>query len=598
MKNAYYKNETELETLPNIDINIKRGNSLISRFALDADLKKALKSSKWTIDSYRIAVDTYRNAQNKEQKREMEKLIADIKSDFRSEISQNDPKVKRLTKLKGELFGMTNQTQMFEMGKKEKAAWNKKLKRLGEDSSKLEAQIEEIKNNKIYEDAFEWRFEFPEVLDDNGDFVGFDVVIGNPPYISMSKLKTESDYFATAGYETYSKGTDIYSLFYELGGQILKQQGYLTYITSNSWLRAIYGVLLKKHFIKNLQPISLLNIEDIQIFDEATVESNIITLQKRPITESFAVVNLSNDYIIGNSLSEYFNLHHFQFTIPETNEWFIGNQKVGDLKLKIETNTKLLKEYDIRINFGIKTGYNAAFIIDEAKKNELLIADKANAEIIKPIVRGRDLEKYNIEFNKQWVISTFPSWEIDIERFPSINDYLQEIGKRRLEQIGEEGTRKKTNNKWFETQDSISYWRDFEKPKIVWGEISDKPKFAFDDENYYAEATTFLMTGKKLKFLLGILNSKVSEWYFNLIGTTTGMGTNRWKKYKIELLPIKVPSIKQEEKIEQIVNQILAQKKEDSSADTTAFEAQIDQLVYQLYGLTEEEIAIVEEATG
>jgi adenine-specific DNA-methyltransferase len=181
LKNAYYKNETELETLPNIDINIKCGNSLISRFTLDADLKQALKksASKWTIDSYRLAVDTYRNAQSKEQKREMERLINEIKTNFRSEISQNDPKVKRLRALNGELFTMTNQGQLFELSKKEKAEWNAKVTKITADTQKLETEIEEIKSNKIYENAFEWRFEFPEVLDDNGDFVGFDVVIGN-----------------------------------------------------------------------------------------------------------------------------------------------------------------------------------------------------------------------------------------------------------------------------------------------------------------------------------------------------------------------------------------------------------------------------------
>jgi adenine-specific DNA-methyltransferase len=183
LKNAYYKNATELETLPNIDINIKCGNSLVSRFAIDADLSQALKKSKWSIDSYRIAVDTYRNAESKEQKREMEKLIADIKSDFRSEISLNDPKVKKLRKLSGDLFTMTKQTQLFEMSKKEKADWNKKVSQLTEETKKLETEIEEIKANKIFENAFEWRFEFPEVLNDNGDFIGFDVVIGNPPYM-------------------------------------------------------------------------------------------------------------------------------------------------------------------------------------------------------------------------------------------------------------------------------------------------------------------------------------------------------------------------------------------------------------------------------
>ncbi len=170
LKNAYYKNTTELETLPNIDINIKCGNSLVSRFAIDADLSQALKKSKWTIDSYRIAVDTYRNAESKEQKKEMERLIADIKSDFRSEISMNDPKVKKLRKLSGDLFRLTNQGQLFEMSKKEKTDWNKKVQQLTEETKKLETEIEEIKANKIYENAFEWRFEFPEVLKEDGDF--------------------------------------------------------------------------------------------------------------------------------------------------------------------------------------------------------------------------------------------------------------------------------------------------------------------------------------------------------------------------------------------------------------------------------------------
>ncbi|MBK8926539.1 MAG: endonuclease domain-containing protein [Crocinitomicaceae bacterium] len=160
----------DLQTLPNIDINIKCGNSLVSRFAIDADLKQALKKSKWTIDSYRIAVDTYRNAESKEQKREMERLIADIKSDFRSEISLNDPKVKKLRKLSGDLYQMTNQGQLFEMSKRKKPI-GKKVQQLTEETKKLETEIEEIKANKIFENAFEWRFEFPEVLNDDGDFV-------------------------------------------------------------------------------------------------------------------------------------------------------------------------------------------------------------------------------------------------------------------------------------------------------------------------------------------------------------------------------------------------------------------------------------------
>jgi type II restriction/modification system DNA methylase subunit YeeA len=604
LKNAYYKwdgnsspfgggREGALETLPNIDINIKCGNSLVSRFAIDADLKQALKKSKWTIDGYRLAVDTYRNAESKEQKREMERLIADIKSDFKSEISLNDPKVLKLRKLSGELFTMTNQTQLFEMGKKEKADWNKKVLQLTEETKKLETEIEEIKANKIFENAFEWRFEFPEVLNDDGDFVGFDVVIGNPPYFSLSKVKEQSEYFSKANYVTYSKGADIFCLFYELGGNVLKPLGFLTYITSNSWLRAIYGELLKEYFIEKLQPIALINIEDVQIFEEATVESNIITLQKSVNSKPFQVVNLSKDYSIGDSLNDYFNKYSFEFIPPSTSEWFIGNQSVGTLKSKIENGARVLKDFNVRINFGLKTGFNEAFIIDETKKNELIKADENNSEVIKPIIRGRDLKKYSYTFENIYLINSHNGIKsIGLKRieteteYPTIYEHLKSYSPK-VENRSDMG------DHWSNLR-NCAYLEDFTKDKIIWGEISDKPKFAFDDEKYFAEATTFLMTGEKLKFLLAILNSKVSEWYFNLIGTTTGMGTNRWKKYKIELLPIKIASQDQEKEIEILVNQILAMKKQNPSAITTDLENQIDQLVYQLYELTEEEIKIIE----
>jgi hypothetical protein len=254
-----------------------------------------------------------------------------------------------------------------------------------------------------------------------------------------------------------------------------------------------------------------------------------------------------------------------------------------------------LKDFNVEINRGFLTGLNEAFIIDENKKNELIKADKKNADIIKPILRGRDLKKYFYTFENVYLVNSHNGIKsIGLKRieteteYPTIFEHLKSFSPK-VESRYDKG------DHWSNLR-NCAYLEDFEKDKIVWGEISDKPKFAFDDEKYFAEATTFLMTGEKLKFLLAILNSKVSEWYFNLIGTTTGMGTNRWKKYKIELLPIKIPSQDQEKEIEVLVNQILAIKKQNPTADTTDLENQIDQLVYQLYELTEEEIKIIENA--
>src|SRR5690554_2206098 len=192
---------------------------------------------------YRIAVSSYRNATSKEHKREMEKLIATIKHDFESEVAQGDKRLVRLNKLKGEMVDLTTQTQLFDRSKTEKKAFNKKVADKAKQIKKLETEIEEIRTNKIYEHAFEWRFEFPEVLDDEGNFVGFDVVIGNPPYFSISN--EPNLLFVQDKYKTFSTTGDIYSLFIELSQNILKKAGYSTLIISNKWLRANYGKSLR-----------------------------------------------------------------------------------------------------------------------------------------------------------------------------------------------------------------------------------------------------------------------------------------------------------------------------------------------------------------
>jgi hypothetical protein len=321
LKNAYYKNATELETLPNIDINIKCGNSLVSRFDIDADLKKALKKSKYTIESYRVAVDSYRNARTKEHKREMEQLITDIKSDFRSEISFNDPKVKKLEKLSGELFHMTNQGQLFEMSKKEKAAQNKKVNKLNEGTKKLEAEIEQIKANKIFENAFEWRFEFPEVLNDDGDFVGFDAVIGNPPYVQIQKMEFDFDSIKSK-YQTFEKMGDIYALFYEKGLEILTSKGVLSFITSNKWLRANYGQSLRQFLCSNTHCHQLIDFNYFQVFPEASVDTNILTFT-RGSTEGIKNATYVQQGLELENITEYVEQNKIAISGLSSNYWSI-----------------------------------------------------------------------------------------------------------------------------------------------------------------------------------------------------------------------------------------------------------------------------------
>ena len=377
LKNAYYKNETELETLPNIDINIKCGNSLISRFALDADLKQALKksASKWTIDSYRLAVDTYRNAQSKEQKREMERLINEIKTNFRSEISQNDPKVKRLRALNGELFTMTNQGQLFELSKKEKSEWNAKVSKLTADTQKLESEIEEIKSNKIYENAFEWRFEFPEVLDDNGDFVGFDVVIGNPPYFIMTKNNTDnlalSHYLNN--YQTIKNASskNIFNLFIELGISISNKHSYHSMIVPEGLFetRSYADTILL--FSNYGSVINITRIEGM-VFDEANTGNVIFIFAKNQsdIKTQQQLFNKNQDLIVFEKVVDPIitKIDNPKNTkLSEVCQLFKG-MVVGDRKNCIfETNTDNLPDKFLLGNCISKWNINKNFYTDYTK---------------------------------------------------------------------------------------------------------------------------------------------------------------------------------------------------------------------------------------
>ena len=355
LKNAYYKNESELETLPNIDINIKCGNSLVSRFSLDANLGQALKKSKWTIDSYRVAVSTYRNAHNKEEKREMEQLMASIKNDFRSEIAGNDPKVKRLAKIKGELLFLTTQTSLFEQSKKEKKEWNDKVDKLTKEIKKLETEIEEIKANKIYENAFEWRFEFPEVLNDEGDFVGFDVVIGNPPY----GVKLSSDEKQHLNKHLFNS-SETAILFIYKGRSILKINGKQSYIIPKAFTYASNYARIRE-LLKN--ELSLI-VDCHRPWDEVKLEACIFQIEKDSILEYYDSLTVNGDNFIKLSKTSKHLIDEFGFILNGVSEIEIklakkiksSNPSIGDVSSNtrgVGVQSHLLPEGEVKVLGGI-----------------------------------------------------------------------------------------------------------------------------------------------------------------------------------------------------------------------------------------------------
>ena len=229
-------------------------------------------------------------------------MISTIKSTLRTQISLYDPKILRKIQLEKELNNLLA-PQLFESSKKEKAQREKQTKALKTRINKLNDEIEGIRNNKMFVGAFEWRIEFPEILDDTGCFIGFDCIIGNPPYIQLQKMGTDADALQKMGYKTYERTGDIYCLFYEMGMELLKPNAMLSFITSNKWMKAGYGQSLRNHISSNYDPIQLIDFANNKIFDSATVLVNILSIIKRgnlgktkacSIEDNFDITKLSD----------------------------------------------------------------------------------------------------------------------------------------------------------------------------------------------------------------------------------------------------------------------------------------------------------------
>ena len=555
LKNAYYKNATELETLPNIDINIKCGNSLVSRFEIDSDLKQALKKSKWTIDSYRIAVDTYRNAQSKEQKREMEKLIADIKSDFRSEISLNDPKLKKLRKLSGELFQMTNQQQLFEMSKKEKAAWNKKVAKLTEDTKKLETEIEEIKANKIFENAFEWRFEFPEVLNDDGDFVGFDVVIGNPPYGALFN-ETEKSYIKS-NYKFCDYQFDIYMTFFERSYDLLKDLSQLCFIVPNTWLLNLKTPNIRKLLFTSFNTHNV-RAYNFPVFEEAVVDTIIVSAEKKKdITGSMTVQIIDkNGDLIENKFAKKELSENYQSHV---------NIYLSDFASKIDFKFSTLLKLDnvAKITQGTKPfqkGKGKPKQDEKTMQVKPFVQSFKKDETFRPLLRGSLINKYVITWNDDYYIS-FGDWLAE-PRYSASYDAPEKIIIRQ------------TGSSLIAT--------------------IDNQQFVVRDNLY-----TIISTNKEYSehIILACLNSKLMNWYYqNIVNNEVGEALAQVKRGHLAALPIPKINNSVFPTIETLIKEVLNRKQENNFADIDSLEIKIDQLVYQLYELTEEEIKIIENS--
>jgi hypothetical protein len=591
-------NNLELQTLPNIDINIKAGNSLISRFPLNTSLESALKGSRWTIGEYRKYVQEYKNAESKDEKQGLKALIDQIKKNFRTEINRDNPKQKKLNRLVNTLHDKYTGNKLFEdqLTKKQKQDRAK----LEKEINKLQDEIDDLKNNEIYRDAFEWRFEFPEVLDDEGNFSGFDLIIGNPPYIRQENFSIIKPYLKTK-YQVYNSVSDILTYFIELGYKILRTEGYFIFIISNKFTRTQYGSIIRKFLKTKTNLNKYIDFSGIPVFDEATVDAAILEFQKDypNVNSKFIFSKIIKNEFNSESINDYINKNSQEIEQNELSKeiWSFEKPKVKNIKQKIENQGIKLENWNIEINYGIKTGYNKAFIISNNTKEKLVEEDPKSLEILKPMLRGRDLKKYYPNFKYEWLINAHNGIKnkgvnpVDIEKdYPAIYKYLSKFKEKLI-------NRSDKGRHWTNLR-NCSYIDHFEKPKLIYPIMTKYLPFIIDlDNHFYSNDKTFILNGESIVWLAAFLNSKLFKFCFRdnfpeLLG-----GTRELRKIFFEKIPVKTITSDQEKPIKEKVYKLLRVKQQDPNIDTSAIESEIDQIIYTYYELTEEEKQIIDRET-
>lgn len=620
LKHSFYQsfddgNYHDLKTLPNIDINIKCGNSLVSYFETGKSLSH-YPNIKERINKYKRIVKDYKEGFYTDKShinQEIKNLKISFKNfcfadKFKKEMKGFNDKCEKYSKKYGNFLAINDENLKFFVSAN-LTLFDFDEKEATKEFANLKKEYDNIFNLESNH-PFEWRFEFPEILDDDGNFKGFDLIIGNPPYIRQEELKELKPHLAK-NYKVYKGTSDIYTYFYELGFNVLKENGILSFITSNKYTRAGYGEALREFLLKNVKVLEYTDLNGIKVFDSATVDTSILCFEKSKSKDNkFKYLALSNEILktCAYDIGLYKDFAEFSQNSLSKESFTFSDENTSALKAKIERIGTPLKEWQgLNIYRGILTGYNEAFIITTEKRNEILANCKDEAEkertakLIRKMLRGRDIKRYIYEWAGLWVINAHNGYKnqngekveaINIEYYPSLKKHFDEFYPQ-LEKRADKGlTPYNLRN--------CAYIEEFEREKIVYSEIVRKPQFYLDTKlNFYAEATSFILTGENLKYLIAFLNNDFVAFIFKTFYAGGNLGENgfRYKKAFLEKLPIPKINSKNQKIADELINlvdEILKVKEQDKNANTQELENKINSLVYKLYNLNEEEIKTIE----
>ena len=589
LKNAFY-DKGVLQTLPNIDINIKQGDALMSYMevkvsATAASTKPASDTIKELTREYKDLVNAYKKGVGHAGRFDVQHKLQSIKREFRSY--------------------MQSDFYLYEMSR--------------------------INGQDTEENYLEWMLEFPELLDENGRFTGFDILVGNPPYIALGadggRLRKR---YRKRGYETFHSNGDIYFLFYERALQLLRQGGLLCFITSDKWLRNDAARQLRNFLVKHSQPLVLLDFPGLNLFKRATVVNNILLACNQGCLgyKTLCATTEGKDVDDVKNIDLFVKENQLRCLFAEGQQWLIMPDEKRNVMQKMMEKGKPLGEWgSLKFARGIVTGRNDAFIITTARREQIL-ADcqtederQRTASVLHPVIEGCDIHRYHHQWADKWMIGFYPSLKLDIEDYPTLKHHLlfyakdwlaaqghadiasdeekmATFGQLFLSQRGKvvvmDGhelkdmngqpikSRKKTSHKWFETSDNIAFYMDFKKTKIAWGNLNNQASCTWMPEEMHVNAPAVMVTPGS-KYLLAVLNSRLADFFMQTIAVVRNGGYYEYKPQFVKLIPvIENPESEQVAEIESLAERAISGDKEA--------ERLIDERLAMLYGISLEDI--------
>ena len=574
LKNAYYyrteTGERVLQTLPNIDINIKCGNSILSRYPLDSEIQQVLASTNLTITKYKQDVANYKRTANKEAKAQLKKDIKIIRAHLKKGLSENTPAYRNWLLAAKELNDLRLNGSLFGDAKNKKGQYAKKLAQLKKKEAKLKRVVDYFRDSKTFANAFEWRCEIPELLDDKGVFTGFDVIIGNPPYISLEELPEDVKAYAkmyrtdeekhkdVPTYSTLVSRGDIYSLFVERGLYLLKKNGLLAYILPNKWMKVGYGKSLRQLFLEsNLTEV--IDFGDNQIFADATTYTCIIRMTKAK--SAGQIISSSIHNVNPETLAEDIEERKEVFQTKELTNgiWIISSRMDFEKSKAYKEKMLTLREFLGQDSYyGIKVGLSKAFNVSIDTANRLIAEDISASEILRPFMQGRgmipfgkpDTASYLLFIPKGFTMKAFglkpedkedrkkmpkeqEAWEWFERTYPSIAHWLIQF---KIEAY----KRSDKGDYWWELR-ACAYYDEFSLPKLFYQTFQVRPCFIYSDQSVFCNNSMWFLSIKD-KALLALLCSNMGWWLISKYCPRIQNGYQLiWDNFKQISIPSELP---------------------------------------------------------